>query len=137
MAAAANNPPVHASASGTSDIFGKFSSKLSDTLQNAGVRDGLDSFISGVKNILISKKNMQITRAVDCFMEGSTAVEFEDYLYLDPKVSSRGAGAKVQKGAVHNDAIVFVVGGGNFLEHQNLVDYAQVGAWVYNCRIRR
>ncbi len=76
MAAAANNPPIHASPS--SDIFGKFSSKLNDTLQNAGVRDGLDSFISGVKNIMTSRKNLRVTRAVDCFMEGGSAPEFEE-----------------------------------------------------------
>jgi hypothetical protein len=136
MAAAANNPPIHASHS--SDIFGKFSSKLNDTLQNAGVRDGLDSFISGVKNIMTMKKNLQITRAVDCFMEGRGEPEFDEYIYLDPKVSSRGVAPKAQKGMVHNDAIVFVVGGGNFLEHQNLVDYAQV-CWIYllNGRMRQ
>ena len=105
-------------------MFGKFSSKLSDTLQNAGVSGGIDQFISGVKNIMRSKKELVVTRAVDCFMEGGESKEFEDWVYLDPKVTNRAGMGK--KGGVHNEAIVFVVGGGNFLEHQNLVDYATV-----------
>lgn len=129
MAAAASNNSQQQSSSTPGDIFGKFSTKLSDTLQNAGVSGGLDSFISGVKNLLPSKKNLQITRAVDCFMEGNNIAEFEDYLLLDPKVT-RGTKSPLrggqQRGTVHSDAIVFVVGGGNYLEHQNLTDYAQV-----------
>jgi hypothetical protein len=127
MAAAANAPPVSESKNGASDIFGKFSSKFSDTLQtaasHAGVSGGLDSFISGVKNVMRSKKELTVTRAVDAFMEGGDGKEFEDWVCFDPRVSKSGAG---KKGGVHNDAIVFVVGGGNFLEHQNLVDFAQV-----------
>lgn len=128
--AAANIAQTTSTASNGSDIFGKFTSigtKLSDTLQNAGVSGGFDSFISGVKNLLPSKKQLQITRTVDCFMEGNNTSEFEDYLYLDPKIS-RGSGTKPkgQQRMFHSDAIVFVVGGGNYLEHQNLLDYAQV-----------
>lgn len=46
----------------------------------------------------------------------------DNYLYLDPKKS----GSKVPpKGKVtFQDAIVFVVGGGNYLEYQNLNEYA-------------
>lgn len=120
MAAATNQPPP---ASGT-DIFGKITSKFSATLQNAGVSEGLDSFISGVKNLLPSKKRLMVTRAVDCFTEGTSGTEFDDYLYFDPKLARNAKKPAVHK-STHSDAIVFVVGGGNYLEYQNLMDYAR------------
>ena len=28
-------------------------------------------------------------------------------------------------------AVVFVIGGGNYIEYQNLVDYVKVSAWLF------
>lgn len=50
----------------------------------------------------------------------------EEYLFLDPKLSKSSL-AKVDKSKMFfNDAIVFVIGGGNYLEYQNLIDCSSV-----------
>lgn len=63
-------------------------------------------------------------------MEMKSTQETEDYIYLDPKL------LKVtdipRNRSAFQDAIVFVVGGGNYIEYQNLVDYAKVN---YSCLI--
>lgn len=63
-----------------------------------------------------------MTRIVDQLMEMKTSEE--DYLYLDPKQFRAVETPKVK--TAFQDAIVFVVGGGNYVEYQNLVDYAKV-----------
>lgn len=49
----------------------------------------------------------------------------DDYLYLDPKLLKRGDTMPKTK-APFQDAIVFIVGGGNYIEYQNLVDFIKV-----------
>lgn len=49
----------------------------------------------------------------------------DDYLYLDPKLLKRGDVIPKTR-APFQDAIVFVVGGGNYIEYQNLVDFIKV-----------
>ncbi|KAJ3242577.1 Vesicle trafficking between the ER and Golgi [Chytriomyces hyalinus] len=119
--------------SGSSDLFGKFTSKLAGTLEGAGVSGGFENLISGVRNLLPTRKDLPSTRIVEAIMEGNTAgTDAEEYLQLDPKASRALAAGKspakptlssANKG--YQNAIVFVVGGGNYLEYQNLQDYAQ------------
>lgn len=45
-----------------------------------------------------------------------------DYLYFDPKFPPNSA---PRKNTPFREAIVFMVGGGNYLEFQNLKDYAE------------
>lgn len=60
--------------------------------------------------------------------------ETDDYRYFDPKLLRGGASAAQQQqqaaaaaGAkAYQEAIVFVVGGGCFLEYHNLIDYCKV-----------
>ncbi|KAJ3226820.1 Vesicle trafficking between the ER and Golgi [Clydaea vesicula] len=129
--------------SGGGDLLGKFSSfgnKFIDVANNAGVTGGFENLISGVKNLVITKKNLPITRAVDNFMEGSNLQEFEDFSYFDAKLpknqKSKSATATAKNQTFSEGkvsvfglyliilAIVFVVGGGNYFEYQNLMDYA-------------
>ncbi|KAJ1963135.1 Vesicle trafficking between the ER and Golgi [Dipsacomyces acuminosporus] len=59
---------------------------------------------------------------------------FEDFVHFDPKQARRGnlagsnasslRGPSIQDGAAQ-EAIVFVVGGGNYIEYQNLMEFAQ------------
>lgn len=58
-------------------------------------------------------------------MECRSGNENEDYLYLDPKLLKRGDTMPTTR-APFQDAIVFVVGGGNYIEYQNLVDFIKV-----------
>ncbi|KAJ2725998.1 Vesicle trafficking between the ER and Golgi [Coemansia sp. Benny D115] len=62
---------------------------------------------------------------------GGAAKVFEDFVHFDPKQARRGnlAGSNALP-AHHGDggsqqAIVFVVGGGNYIEYQNLMEFAQ------------
>lgn len=57
-------------------------------------------------------------------MEMKNSQDTEDYYYLDPKLLK--VTEMPRNRAPFQDAVVFVVGGGNYIEYQNLVDYAKV-----------
>ncbi|CAH0560503.1 unnamed protein product [Brassicogethes aeneus] len=87
------------------------------------VSQGSNFVMEGVKNLVIKRHNLPVTRIVDHLMEFKSSQEMDDYLYLDPKQ------LKVteipRNRSSFQDGIVFVVGGGNYIEYQNLVDYAK------------
>lgn len=56
-------------------------------------------------------------------MEFKNSSETDDYDYLDPKQLKLSEIPRNRP--AFQDAIVFVVGGGNYIEYQNLVDYAK------------
>ena len=75
----------------------------------------------GVKQLLPSRRETAITRAVKALMENKgTTPDEESYGYLDPKLPGHdvAATARVRSGFAH--AIVFAVGPGNYLEYQAL-----------------
>eukprot|EP00052_Salpingoeca_macrocollata_P015390 m.122607 g.122607 ORF g.122607 m.122607 type:complete len:638 (-) comp19669_c0_seq1:54-1967(-) len=76
----------------------------------------------GVKKLLPTSGNLPITRIVDSLMEMKETELTKDYLYLDPK-QPRSSGEAPRGRPPFEEAIVFVVGGSNYTEHQNLVDY--------------
>ncbi|CAI2183397.1 2989_t:CDS:2 [Funneliformis geosporum] len=111
----------------SSQLFQGFSSignKLSDRLKEGG----FENLISGVKNLLPTRKDLTLTKIVESIMEPSAsgANETEDYLYFDPKMA-RSSNVNKQNRNRHSfqEGIVFVVGGGNYIEYQNLQEYAQ------------
>ena len=55
-------------------------------------------------------------------MECRSGGEIDDYLYLDPKLLKCGDILPKNR-APFQDAVVFLVGGGNYIEYQNLVDF--------------
>lgn len=66
-----------------------------------------------------------MTRIVDDFLEGREPSTTEgDYRYFDPK-QIKVTDVTRSKTPFY-EAIVFVVGGGNYIEYQNLVDYCKV-----------
>jgi hypothetical protein len=84
-------------------------------------------WMEGVKNLVVGTKNLPVTRIVDQLMEQKTAGQMtEDYCYFDPKQlrpsDTRSAPPSKTPFA---KAYVFVVGGGNYIEYQNLRDYCQ------------
>mgnify|MGYP003684854403 CR=1 FL=1 len=97
---------------------------------------GVSALAAGLKNMLPSKRETPITRAVSLLMENrapvgggggggggaSATVEDDAFGYIDPKVGdSDGAGAAAGRGrGPFSSAIVFVVGPGNYLEYMNL-----------------
>jgi hypothetical protein len=64
-----------------------------------------------------------LPRIVDHLMEFKNSPEMDDYHYLDPK--QLRVTEIPRNRSPFQDAIVFIVGGGNYIEYQNLVDYAK------------
>ena len=75
-----------------------------------------------------------MTRLVEALMEPSTASaqalqDTDDYLHFDPK-ATRGRGpAQSNRGrSQYNESVVFVVGGGGYVEYGNLLEWASRSA---------
>lgn len=52
-------------------------------------------------------------------------VQSDDYCYFDPKQLKNSEQVPKNR-TVFQEAIVFIVGGGNYIEYQNLMDYVKV-----------
>lgn len=75
--------------------------------------------MDGVKNLATKQQKLPITRITENLLEQKPSTETDDYRYFDPKlIKSDGARSKNPV----SDAIVFVIGGGNYFEYQNLID---------------
>ncbi|CAL9686669.1 unnamed protein product [Knipowitschia caucasica] len=97
---------------------------------------GSQFVMEGVKNLVVKQHNLPVTRILDNLMEMKSHPETDDYRYFDPKML-RGSESSIPRNKnPFQEAIVFVVGGGNYIEYQNLVDYAkskQGRKVVYGC----
>ncbi|CAO0789793.1 unnamed protein product [Mucor circinelloides] len=110
------------------DLFRGFSSignKLTDRLKEGGLGGGFENLLSGVKNLLPTSKELVVSKIVSDIMTPpqNEASKASDYLYFDPKVSKNSRSPRQHKVAFQ-EAIVFVVGGGNYVEYQNLQELA-------------
>nr|XP_036855406.1 sec1 family domain-containing protein 1 [Manis javanica] len=84
---------------------------------------GSQFVMEGVKNLVLKQQNLPVTRILDNLMEMKSNPETDDYRYFDPKML-RGNDSSVPRNKnPFQEAIVFVVGGGNYIEYQNLTDY--------------
>nr|XP_053650238.1 sec1 family domain-containing protein 1-like [Cherax quadricarinatus] len=92
--------------------------------------------VEGV-NFVLKENKLPITRIVDHLMELKNCEEEKEYRYFDPKLlrPSDGTGATPRTRTPFQDAVVFVVGGGNYMEYNNLVSYAKKKAGTSNKRI--
>lgn len=113
----------------SSALFSSLSSKLYN-LTDGKITEGVGSLISGIKRLLPEKKAMPITNIVETIMDPQSATEerlkvTDDYLYFDPKII-RGSHSKQPKRQPYLESVVFVVGGGNYLEYQNLQEWASL-----------
>uniref|UniRef100_A0A1I8H378 Sec1 family domain-containing protein 1 n=1 Tax=Macrostomum lignano TaxID=282301 RepID=A0A1I8H378_9PLAT len=68
--------------------------------------------------------NLPAARIADCLMENRAGqAEVEEYRYFDPKLHRVTDPSQIpRQKQPFQEAIVFVVGGGNYIEYQNLVD---------------
>lgn len=112
--------------------------QITDRLREGGITGvGFDNLISGVKNLLPAKKELAITRLVEALMEPSTASnqalqDTDDYLHFDPRsargratpagLAGGGGGGKGRQ--QYAEGVVFVVGGGGYVEYGNLMEWA-------------
>merc|ERR1719464_188446 len=82
--------------------------------------------MAGVKNLVVKKHNLPLTKIVDEIMEQKQGKVNEEFRYLDPKILRGPESGQVPRTKTpFADAVVFVVGGGNYIEHQNLQDYVK------------
>ncbi|XP_049596186.1 sec1 family domain-containing protein 1 isoform X2 [Syngnathus scovelli] len=100
------------------------------------MNSGSQLVMEGVKNLVLKQHNLPVTRVLDNLMEMKSHAETDDYRYFDPKML-RGSESSIPRNKnPFQEAIVFVVGGGNYIEYQNLVDYARSKAGkkiLYGC----
>lgn len=97
-------------------------------LTEGRLHGGVGSLISGIKKLLPEKKTIPITNVVEAIMDPLNSsqknLETTDaYLYFDPRIT-RGSHTRKPKRQSYNKSIVFVIGGGNYLEYQNLQEWA-------------
>ncbi|EKX34589.1 Sec1 family domain-containing protein 1A [Guillardia theta CCMP2712] len=74
------------------------------------------------------KKDLPVTRLVDSIMENRVGSEAENFMLLDPNIQHKSA--QMSSNATRKpfrEAIVFMVGSGNYIEYQDLQDYARRG----------
>ncbi|XP_033752731.1 sec1 family domain-containing protein 1-like [Pecten maximus] len=86
---------------------------------------GSQFLMEGVKNLVIKKHNLPATRIIDALMEMKTLQDVEDFRYFDPKLLRADASTVPRNKSPFQEAYVFVVGGGNYIEYQNLMDYVK------------
>ena len=108
--------------------FSSLSGRLTDRLKDSR----LEHLVAGVKNFLPAQKDLAVTRLVASIMDPGSASsqalqETDDYLSIDPR-QPRGRGTGLAPGGVkarrtYEHAIVFVVGGGSYVEYANLQDH--------------
>lgn len=75
-----------------------------------------------------------MTKITEQLMESRTGSETDDFLYLDPKLL-KGGDVVPKNRAPFQDAVVFMVGGGNYIEYQNLVDFNKVCSIFFDARV--
>jgi len=85
---------------------------------------GSQFVMEGVKSLVVGSQNLPVTRIVDSIMEHKNIPECESYRYLDPKMIKVNDTSQ-QRTKSFQEAIVFMVGGGNYIEYANLVNYKQ------------
>jgi len=92
---------------------------------------------SGLSKMMVTNSESAATQIVDALMENRETELTKDFLFLDPKVvKPSGVSSTVPKGrAPFDEGLVFMVGGGNFNEYQNIVQAmkSKGKSVVYGC----
>lgn len=127
--AAASGQPGSATPTGASpDLFSRFAGSLSDRLnQGSSLSEGFGNLISGVRNFLPENKDLPVTKIAQQLLDPASATNSsssgkvaEDFLYFDPHESRGSSTRPPPKRTFYDQAIVFMVGGGNFFEYANV-----------------
>ncbi|KAL1827888.1 hypothetical protein ACET3Z_006300 [Daucus carota] len=84
----------------------------------------ISAVTAGVKNLLSSDHQLALTRTVDALMDGKPNPEIESYLVFDARAPKSNSGSSHLKGPF-KEAIVFMIGGGNYVEYGSLQELAQ------------
>ncbi|EPS64292.1 hypothetical protein M569_10486, partial [Genlisea aurea] len=84
----------------------------------------ISAVAAGVKNLLSYDHQLALTRAVDALMEGKSNPEVDSYLTFDPRIPKSSTSTSQVRGP-SKEAIVFMVGGGNYIEFESLQELVQ------------
>ncbi|GJY14225.1 sec1 family transport protein SLY1-like protein [Tanacetum coccineum] len=84
----------------------------------------ISAVTAGVKNLLSADHQLAMARTVEALMEGKPNPEIESYLMFDPRAPKSGASSSHMNGPF-KEAIVFMIGGGNYVEYGSLQKLAQ------------
>jgi sec1 family domain-containing protein 1 len=110
-------------------LTGFYFLQITERLREGGITGvGLDNLISGVKNFLPARKELTVTRLVEALMEPSSAStqalqDTDDYLLFDPR-ATRSRTPQGKGRMQFQEGVVFVVGGGGYVEYTNLMEWA-------------
>ncbi|KAK9668225.1 hypothetical protein RND81_13G042700 [Saponaria officinalis] len=83
----------------------------------------LSAVTAGVKNLLSSDRQLALARTVEALMEGRPNPETDTYMMFDPRAPKSSSGSHIR--GPFKEAIVFMIGGGNYVEHGSLQELAQ------------
>ncbi|KAL1210410.1 SEC1 family transport protein SLY1 [Cardamine amara subsp. amara] len=85
----------------------------------------ISAVTAGVKDLLSSDQQLAVARTIEALTEGKPNPEIDSYLMLDPKASKSGSiGGSHVKGPF-KEVIVFMIGGGNYIEYSSLQELSQ------------
>ncbi|KAI8781201.1 sec1 family domain-containing protein 1 [Biomphalaria glabrata] len=99
---------------------------ISSTSMFSGLLSKGSQFVmEGVKNLVVKGHNLPATRIVDALMDLKSLPDSEDFRYFDPKLLRADATSVPRNKTPFQEAYVFIVGGGNYIEFQNLMDYVK------------
>ncbi|CAH8518858.1 unnamed protein product [Schistosoma margrebowiei] len=112
---------------------GQLTDNITENVKGAGSRSVLNKIVShgsailltGMRHLIGQKSYLPFTRIVSQLMENKGGSEFEDYRYFDPKLYRRQDSNMPRVKQPFDEAFVFVVGGGSYVEYQNLLDWVK------------
>ncbi|CAH8497746.1 unnamed protein product [Heterobilharzia americana] len=110
---------------------GQLADNVMENIKGAGSRSVLNKLVShgsailltGMRHLIGQKSYLPFTRIVSQLMENKSGSEFEDYAYFDPKLYRRQDANVPRVKQPFDEAFVFVIGGGSYVEYQNLLDW--------------
>ncbi|GLJ52247.1 hypothetical protein SUGI_1111470 [Cryptomeria japonica] len=85
----------------------------------------LSAVTAGMKSLLSGGRQLAMTRTVEALMEARPNPDIENYLLFDPRAPKSSSGAGNHSKGPFKEAIVFMVGGGNYIEYGSLQELAQ------------
>ena len=92
------------------------------------MRAGTETATGLLKSVtanLGGRRELPVTRIVDGLMENKAGGEAEDFAYYDPNVHDDSGARPREARKPVREAVVFVVGGGSYVEHGDLQEYAR------------
>lgn len=110
----------------SSDLLSVLSSKIYG-LTDGKISEGLSSITSKIKKFILEKKKLPIANIIEALMDPENASKnsiqlVDDYIYFDS--NSKNDISIIPKKQSYNFSLAFIIGGANYLEYQNIQEWA-------------